>query len=129
MLIKTNIVILLTSILFTQPSFSQQKINEKDAEKLVFSYCYALQASALCDGLQVRLDTEEKIENIVGGKFRGPQGSHNETCLEAVTKANDDEDKGVCRIAWDKYGCFGNDTPKLIQQSAFTIENAATCPF
>lgn len=129
MAFKRNLLILAASFSITPLPFAQQQINEKNSEKLVFSYCYALQASALCDGLQVRLDTEEKIEKMVGGKFRGPDGTHNKICMEAIMKANNDEGKGVCRIAWDKYGCFGNETPKLIQQSAFTVENAATCPF
>lgn len=122
-------IILAAAISTSFPSFAQQTSNKEEAEKMVFSYCYALQASALCDGLQVRLDTEDKVEKIVGGKFRDPNATHNNICMEAIIKANADEGKGVCKIAWEKYGCYGNEIPKLIQQSAFTVENAATCPF
>ena len=140
MSLRMSLAVLLVSLSISAPSFAQlknpstatphpQKLNEKDTEKLVSSYCYALQASAICKGLQMRLDTESKIEKMVGGKFRGPDGSHNQICFQAIMEADADEKNGVCRIAWEKYGCFGNDIPKLLQQSSSMGSNALTCPF
>lgn len=137
---RMSAAILLASLSISAPSFAQlknipntaeqpKKMNDKDANELVFAYCYALQASALCKGLQMRLDTESKIEQIVGGKFRGPEGSHNQICMQAIMKADADEKNGVCRTAWDKYGCFGSERPRLLQQSLSMGANAATCPF
>jgi|GEM_PF-5409930 len=134
-------IILVVALSISAPSFAQlksiptaqaaieqpKKMNDQDKEELVSSYCYALQASLICKGLQMRSDTESKIEKIVGGKFRGPEGSHNPVCIQAIMRA--DSDSAVCRTAWDKYGCFGSEHPRLLQQSLAMGGDAATCPF
>lgn len=101
----------------------------EDHKLLVNQFCYALQASSLCDDLIMRLDTEGKIESIVGGKLRGSGSVYNKSCREGIELAFDEKSKNLCLNTWEKYGCSGNVLPKLVQQSPFTKEDAKLCIF
>ena len=96
---------------------------------LVNQFCYALQATLLCDDLNMRLDTEGKIESIVGSKLRGVGSIYNENCKEGIKLAFDDEPKNLCLNTWEKYGCSGNVLPRLVQESPFTKDDGKFCMF
>lgn len=101
----------------------------KEPKKLVQEFCYALQAALICDNLKMRVDTESKIRKKVGGEFRGPNKPYNNDCTTGLMKAFDDENKGLCSIAWEKYGCHGTDAARLIQENHFRIQNAKICSY
>ena len=88
--------------------------DEKDESELVFGFCYALQASMICKDLKMRIDTERKIEKQVGKKIRGPKSPYNDDCMAGLNEAFEDENKGLCKNAWKKYGCEGTEVPKLL---------------
>jgi hypothetical protein len=95
--------------------------DKSDNEKLVFDFCYALQASMVCKNLKMRIDTERKIERKVGAKIRGPVSPYNDACsagLEAEFADENFEDgnKRLCKKAWALYGCNGTKVPKLLFQ-------------
>jgi hypothetical protein len=83
----------------------------------------------MCDDLQMRVDTERKIEKQVGTKIRGPKSPYNEDCLAGLNKAFDYENKGLCKIAWEKYGCNGSKVPRLIQENPFKKKNGIFCEY
>lgn len=101
----------------------------KEPEKLVREFCYALQATSVSHNLNMRLDTESKIEAQVGGKFRGPQKPYNSACMEGLNQAFDEEGKGLCQTAWEKYGCSGTEVPRLLQESPFGNRDGIFCKY
>ena len=101
--------------------------NEKS--ELVSDFCYALQAAMECDDLKMRLDTEGKVEKQVGGKIRGPKSPYNNACMAGLLKAFEDENNGLCSIAWKKYGCSGSKVSRLIQENPFKIRNGVFCEY
>ena len=107
-LISSSLIVLLFL------GLSSQKGNAKDPSELAFGFCYALQASMICNDLNMRVDTEKKIEKQVGAKLRGPQSPYNKDCMAGLDKAFEDENKGLCKVAWEKYGCEGSEVPRLI---------------
>jgi len=107
---------------------SDQKIPPRQV-KLVQGFCYALQASMLCNNLKMRIDTEGKIENQFGIKIRGLDSPYYQFCLKGVSLAFEDEKHGLCSKAWEKYGCYGNDIPRLIQENPFRKENGVFCEY
>lgn len=92
----------------------QNRLGDDQKTELVSDFCYALQASAICQDLNMRLDTEDKVESLVGGKFRAPDTPYTYVCMTAITRADSDESKGLCRLAWQQYGCQGTKMPSLL---------------
>lgn len=105
---------------------SSEHVSTQEVKHLVQAFCYALQASLVCENLNMRLDTEGKIENQVGGKFRGQNTQYNDECLTGLNSA---EGKGLCKKAWEKYGCSGTDIPRLIQENPFKIRDGVFCTY
>jgi hypothetical protein len=101
----------------------------EEKEELVKGFCYALQASMICDALQMRSDTEGKVERKVGGKFRGPKTQLNRVCISGLMRAFEEEGKGLCENAWREYGCAGSIEPNLIQQNSFKLNNPRLCVY
>lgn len=97
--------------------------------KLVQDFCYALQASIVCKDLNMRADTERKIESQVGQKIRGSKSPYNQDCLIGFSKAFEDENKGICSKAWKLYGCYGSMIPRLIQENPFRKRNGIFCEY
>ncbi len=98
-------------------------------EALVQNFCYALQATMMCKDLNMRADTERKIENEVGMKIRGPESPYNQACMKGLTLALKDEKRGICSKAWKKFGCYGNKVPRLIQENPFKKRNGVFCEY
>ena len=100
-----------------------------EPRQLVYAYCYVLQASETCDNVDVKMDTEEKIEKQVGGKFREQKTPYSDECLAGMIKAVKDEGKGLCTTAWEKYGCHGSEIPRLLQENPFKNRNGVFCKY
>lgn len=91
-------------------------------EDLSYHFGYALQAAGMCPGLQVRIDTERKVDAKHGSSVRdGAQ------YMDGLYAAMDDS-SNACKIAWQRYGCSGNTEPRLMQSSA-TASNPALCQY
>ena len=101
----------------------------KEHGSLAQKFCYSLQAAMICNDLQMRLDTEDKIESFIGEKIRGPKSRYSDNCMKGLNQAFKDEKKGLCDKAWEKYGCSGTDIPKLIQESPFGKPNGMLCEY
>ncbi|OWV31255.1 hypothetical protein [Halomonas campaniensis] len=81
-------------------------------EDISYHFGYALQAAGMCPGLQVRVDTERKVDARFGVAVRdGAQ------YMDGLYAAMDDA-SNACDIAWRRYGCNGNTEPRLIQTSS-----------
>lgn len=93
------------------------------------NFCYALQASMLCDNLKMRIDTEGKVKEVVGAEIRGPGSPHNQACLQGLSKAFEEENGGLCSNAWRDFGCSGKKLSGLIQENPFKVKNAMLCEF
>jgi len=102
--------------------------NEKTAA-FIQNFCYAFQASFSCDNLYMRSDTEGKIAAELGHKVKGPGTKYNKRCMAGLVEALDDKNDGLCQNAWKRYGCFGNDIPKLIQGSPFSNDDGVSCKY
>lgn len=124
--IETNYTINIEPISSQKNNLFKKKT--KYAE-LTQKFCYALQASMLCDNLKMRIDTEGKITAEVGTKIRGPGSIYNNDCMDGLNQALEEENMGLCTNAWKRYGCFGNDIPKLIQENRFRNRNAVLCEY
>ena len=96
-------------------------------EEVAENFCYALQASAQCDNLSMRLDTEEKVNASIGVNIRSPNSPLKDNCNYGLAKAIDD--KHLCKNAWDKFGCDGTEMPNLIQENPFGNKNGKMCVF
>jgi len=75
----------------------------------------ALQGSLLCDNLQMRFDTENKINKQAGMEVRLTNeylAGTNQAVKEYGTNK-----KRYCKKLWDEYGCNGSKIPNLIQQN------------
>lgn len=95
--------------------------------ELAANFCYALQASAQCEGLTMRLDTEQKLAERLGMPIRDSGSPLNDDCTKGLMKAN--EDKNLCRNAWRNFGCNGAVTAKLLQESPFGNNQAQLCQY
>lgn len=104
-------------------------VSAKEPEELVRKFCYALQASTLCENLSMRLDTEAKFEKQVGGRFQGPDTPYSTECTVGLGRALEDEHNGLCNKAWKKYGCDGKDIPGLLQNNPFRNRNGILCEY
>ncbi|AUK45189.1 hypothetical protein A4212_10005 [Pasteurella multocida] len=100
---------------------------EQDNQKLAEDFCYAVQASGSCSDLNMRLDTEGKVNALVGEEIRKPNGKYSESCFNGLKKANND--KKLCSNAWKKFGCNGSVTARLLQTNPFTNKDGAKCTF
>lgn len=100
------------------------------SEKLVRAFCYAIQASAVCSELAMRGDTEPRVEQQVGGAFRGPKSPYKNDCWRGLgDAAKDEQDKVICTKAWDKYGCSGTEVKGLLQENAVGNSDAQVCRY
>lgn len=91
-------------------------------ENLSYHFGYALQAAGMCPNLQVRIDTERKVDAKYGSSVRdGAQ------YMDGLYAAMDDA-SNACTIAWQRYGCSGNTEPRLLQSSA-SASNPSLCQY
>ncbi len=112
---------------FSLPSDSSKK-NPKHSTS-VRNFCYALQAGMSCDGLQMRIDTEDKIENLVGEPIRGPKSRYNDDCIAGLSLAHSEKGADLCSKAWLDFGCNGKTTPRLLQENSFKNRNGSFCSY
>ena len=101
---------------------SNTALSDTEAKKLAYDFCYALQASSLLLdqlGFGMRMGTRDQVEKQLGiNNITAPTSPFKQECLAAFDKAFEDEKKGVLlEKAWRKYGCFGTETPRLIQNT------------
>lgn len=93
-------------------------------------YCYALQASLLCDELKMRVDTQAKVEEKAGGLIRGPESAFKDGCMTGLMNAYADQDEGeLCQNAWRKFGCDGTAESSLIQQNPRAFRFPVLCEY
>ncbi|EXI62388.1 hypothetical protein MHD_10170 [Mannheimia granulomatis] len=118
-----KLFVLVTALFSAFVVANDNKANHKLAE----NFCYAVQASGNCPDLNMRLDTEAKVEGIVGKKIREPNSPYADSCMKGLNKANND--KKLCENAWEKFGCTGTETAKLLQTNPFTNKTGAKCTF
>lgn len=100
---------------------------ELSNEAVAENFCFALQATSQCDNLQMRLDTEQKIETMVGTEIRGPKSPYRDACMAGIAKAFGDT--RICETVWHEFGCYGTTQAGLIQQNPFTSSNPVLCKF
>jgi len=105
----------------------KEKIHYKqNTPQMAEQFGYVLQGSMICDNLIMRVDTEEKLRKRLGVKdVRKPSLSH----LNGIERAIKNEHNGLCRDIWEKYGCYGSEIPRLIQESPFRVKNPVLCEF
>jgi hypothetical protein len=129
-ILKKFIFSAIVVFVFTEYSFANEETsNSKENKHLVKSFCYSLQAASICDNLNMRIDTEGKIEAKIGEKFRNQTSVYSSDCWAGLNKAFEEENKGLCAVAWKKYGCSGTDIPRLIQENPFKIKNGNFCKY
>ena len=116
--------VLIASFTYTNAATTTSASNKK----LVKSFCYAMQSSNQCKNINMRLDTEQEVEKIVGSPVRGPQSQYNSDCLDGTTAAIKDGDK-ACDKAIANYGCSGKKIQGLIQDNPFNNKNGSFCKF
>lgn len=106
------------------PVFEPSKENKQIAE----NFCYAVHAVGNCNDLIMRMDTQEKVENMINDANLGtPKSPYSDACLSGLVQAQ--EDKNLCSNAWKRFGCGGNTMPNLIQQSSSSNANPILCKF
>ncbi|ETX03637.1 MAG: hypothetical protein ETSY1_46600 (plasmid) [Candidatus Entotheonella factor] len=108
--------IVLAIVLIQVSIVSAGELNTEQKKELVTDFCYALQASGSCPDLNIRLDTEDKVEALVGDKVRGGGSPYSDVCMEGIIQATQDESRGLCQLAWQQYGCWGSKMPTLLYQ-------------
>lgn len=109
----------------------EQKKDETH-QKLVYDYCVALQASFVCNSLQMRFDTERKVEAVIGGEVRSTEALYDSDCSKGISYALQQRREAqttFCATVWQNYGCFGIETPKLIQEHPLENSNPSICAF
>ncbi|BBQ51268.1 hypothetical protein VAWG004_03150 [Aeromonas veronii] len=86
-----------------------------DIASKVKGFCYAKQAGQLCDGLKMRIDTEDAFYQSIGyTPQKGIQAPEFNDCADAFDAAIADEKKGLCKKAEALYGCNGSDIKGLL---------------
>ena len=108
-----------------------EELSEETA-KLVSNFCYAFQAALVCDSLNMRRDTEGKVEKqynlkIRNQPFTSPIGKICMSAYNEVTLA--DDLNSVCNDVWNRFGCSGTEIPKLVQESPFKKPNGVFCEY
>ena len=83
--------------------------------RLANQFGNALQGSLLCDNLQMRFDTENKINTQAGMEVR-LSDEYLEGTNQAIKEYGTNK-KRYCKKLWDEYGCNGSKIPNLIQQN------------
>ncbi len=81
----------------------------------------ALQASLQCIGLQMRSDTEYKINADRSTAIRFSEG-FDEGLYYAMDRGG-----AICDEAWSKFGCDGDEVPNLLQHSPIMSPNREIC--
>ena len=100
-----------------------EKLNYEDSKKLAYDFGYAITVISWCRNFNMKISTEEKITKKIGGGIRKPDDLYNEEFRNGLwAGANDSEQNGFCDIAWSKYGCYGSEEPKLVQEN-YTPKN------
>ena len=95
---------------------------------LVKSFGYALQAGMICDNLQLRLDTEDKVKQKIGTDTR--TGIYKKDYMIGLNSAFADDEQGtLCKQAWIHFGCNGDIEPKLLQGNPFRMKNPLLCEY
>ncbi|WP_110599847.1 hypothetical protein [Salinicola lusitanus] len=89
-----------------------------------YQFGFALQAAAQCDSLQLRIDTEGKVNAARETPIRKSDGFR-----EGLFYVADHDSASTCREAWEKYGCSGSEVPGLIQESPFDASNPKLCEY
>lgn len=107
-------------------SVSEKQISAEQRES-ASNFCYALQASAQCEDLSMRLDTEQKVVGHLGMPIRDKDSPLNDDCTKGLLKAN--QDQNLCQNAWRDFGCGGRVMPNLLQESPFRNKQAKLCQY
>lgn len=116
----------------TTSDSSTSKSSKLDSKKiqLVKGFCYSLQASLVCKDLSVRMDTEDKIDKIVGSNIRDKDSPYSKYCSDGMQQVDKDGGSArACDKAWQSYGCHGKKIPTLVQENTFTNKNGIRCEF
>ncbi|MFQ2508111.1 hypothetical protein ACK31R_09700 [Aeromonas caviae] len=97
----------------------------------VKAFCYAKQAGQLCDGLKMRMDTEDAFYSSIGYvPQKGVQAPEFNDCASSFDAAIADEKKDLCQKAEALYGCNGTEIKALLTGwPTETIANPKQCAF
>lgn len=96
-----------------------------DWKQLTKDFCTAQQAMAVCDGLIMRMDTEDRFNAKHGFQVRNREDDESRTiCLNAIAAFK--PGPASCAKALQDYGCQGQKHPKLLMESRRT---GTTCPY
>lgn len=96
-------------------------------DELIKDFCFSLQASMICDDLRTHMQTESRIEAIVGGSFR----SH-PACMAGLMEAFEEEESDpvmLCENTWRRFGCNGVERAGLVMQNPFSLDKPTLCEF
>ncbi len=94
-------------------------------KQLTKDFCTAQQAMAVCDGLIMRMDTEDRFNAKHGFQVRNREDDESRTiCLNAIAAFK--PGPASCAKALQDYGCQGQKHPKLLMESRRT---GTTCPY
>lgn len=83
----------------------------------------AMQAAGQCKELQMRIDTERKINASRSIPIRDADGY-----MDGLYYAMDNPDT-ICDKAWVEFGCGGSKVKALLQNSAQTGASRKTCEY
>lgn len=83
----------------------------------------AMQAAGQCKGLQMRIDTERKVNSSRSIPIRDADGY-----MDGLYYAMDNPDT-ICNQAWVEFGCGGSKVDALLQNSAQTGASRKTCEY
>ena len=100
----------------------------ESGKALAQHFGYALQAASICEGLQLRMDTEKVVDSKIGSAVRGKDSQYGDAYQAGLFAAIDDGDS-ACATAWEKYGCNGSVEPALIQQNGTAMNNPQLCRY
>lgn len=84
---------------------------------------FALQASGSCSTLQMRVDTEDKVNSNRESPIRDGDGYQ-----DGLFYVMDHPDK-ACQEAWEKFGCSGSEVKGLLQHSSRMGSNRRLCEY
>ncbi len=101
--------------------------SEKENHKIAENFCYALQIQSVCDGLIMRMDTENKVNSLLDEPIRDKGSKYKESCNKGLFKAEGGSKE--CKKAWDKFGCYGSEMRGLLQTNPFTDKKGPKCKF
>ncbi len=84
---------------------------------------FALQAAGSCNTLQMRLDTEDKVNSSRNEPIRDG-GGYQDGLFYVV-----DHSDTACQEAWERFGCSGSEVEGLLQQSSRMGSNRKLCEY